>query len=111
MSRWYGLGGYWINVGIPQYVAIDRKPENGCEIQNAGDGVSGVMMQLKLVETAESEALHAVEGEDGLLHGTVILKQLLEPWAGQGDRVVCADSYFASVGAAEELEKMGLSFI
>jgi hypothetical protein len=23
MSRWYGLGGYWINVGIPQYVAID----------------------------------------------------------------------------------------
>jgi hypothetical protein len=111
MSRWYGLGGYWINVGIPQYVAIDRKPENGCEIQNAGDGVSGVMMQLKLVETAESEALHAVEGEDGLLHGTVILKRLLEPWAGQGDRVVCADSYFASVGAAEELEKMGLGFI
>jgi hypothetical protein len=69
------------------------------------------MMKLKLVETAESEALHAVEGEDGLLHGTVILKRLLEPWAGQGDRVVCANSYFASVGAAEELEKMGLGFI
>jgi hypothetical protein len=69
------------------------------------------MMQLKLVETAESEALHAVEGEDGLLHGTVILKRLLKPWSGQGDRVVCADSYFASVGAAEELEKMGLGFI
>ena len=51
ISRWYGLGGYWINIGIPQYVAIDRKPENGCEIQNAGDGVSGVMMRLKLVDS------------------------------------------------------------
>jgi hypothetical protein len=111
ISRWYGLGGYWINIGIPQYVAIDRKPENGCEIQNAADGVSGVMMQLKLVETAESEVYHVMEGEDGLLHGTVVLKRLLQPWAGKGDRVVCADSYFASVGAAEELEKMGLGFI
>ena len=62
-------------------------------------------MQLKLVATAESKALHAVEGEDGALYGTVILKRLLKPWTGQGDRVVCADSYFALVGAAEELEK------
>ncbi len=30
MSRWYGQGGHWINHGLPQYVAIDRKPEN-CE--------------------------------------------------------------------------------
>ena len=27
------------------------------------------------------------------------------------DRVVCADSYFASVGAAEELKRIGLRFI
>jgi Transposase IS4 len=32
MSRWYGQGGEWINHGLPFYVAIDRKPENGCEI-------------------------------------------------------------------------------
>jgi hypothetical protein len=32
MSRWYGQGGHWIEHGLPQYVAIDRKPENGCEI-------------------------------------------------------------------------------
>ena len=34
MSKWYGLGGDWINIGLPMYVAIDRKPVNGCEIQN-----------------------------------------------------------------------------
>jgi hypothetical protein len=111
ISRWYGLGGYWINMGLPQYVAIDRKPENGCEIQNAADGLSGVMLRLKLVETAEAEDENVHEEEDGLLHGTKILKYLVQPWAGAGDRTVCADSYFASVGAAEELEKMGLGFI
>ena len=29
ISRWYGLGGVWINIGLPIYIAIDRKPENG----------------------------------------------------------------------------------
>ena len=52
MSRWYGIGGHWINAGLTQYIAIDRKPENGCEIQNASDGVSGIMIQLKLVKTS-----------------------------------------------------------
>ena len=33
ISRWYGQGGSWINMGLPMYVAIDRKPENGCEIK------------------------------------------------------------------------------
>jgi len=32
MIKWYGLGGPWISVGLPMYVAINRKPENGCEI-------------------------------------------------------------------------------
>jgi hypothetical protein len=35
MSRWYVQGGNWINHGLPIYNAIDRNPENGCEIQNA----------------------------------------------------------------------------
>lgn len=46
MSRWYGKGGDWINEGLPHYVAIDRKPENGCEIQTACCGTSGIMMSL-----------------------------------------------------------------
>ena len=55
ISRWYGLGGHWINMGLPMYVAIDRKPEDGCEIQNACCGKSGIMMQLKLVRTSAGE--------------------------------------------------------
>ena len=110
ISRWYGLGGYWINMGLPQYVAIDRKPENGCEIQNAACGRSGVMLRLKLVETAESEDQNLQQGEEGLLHGTVILKYLVAPWF-RTNRIVCADSYFASVSCAEELNRLGLKFI
>jgi hypothetical protein len=39
------------------------------------------------------------------------MKQLLDPWIGQSARIVCADSYFASVGAALELKKLGFRFI
>jgi Transposase IS4 len=56
ISRWYGLGGNWINMGLPHYVAMDRKPEHGCEIQNACDGISGIMMRLKLVKSQSAEA-------------------------------------------------------
>ena len=111
MSCWYGLGGYWINIGLPQYIAINRKPENGCKIQNCCDGNSGVMMRLKLVKSIECETTHLDKDDDGLLHGTVVLKKLVRPWANTGDRLVIADSYFLSVGAAEEMEKMGFGFI
>ena len=55
ISRWYGLGGNWINMGLPHYVAMDRKPEHGCEIQNCCDGLSGIMMRLKLVKSQAAE--------------------------------------------------------
>ena len=58
MSKWYGLGGRWINIGLPMYVAIDRKLVNGCEIQNVCCGRSRIMMQIKIVETAEEEDTH-----------------------------------------------------
>jgi Transposase IS4 len=114
MSRWYGQGGSWINIGLPNYVAIDRKPENGCEIQTAACGISGVMIRLKLVKSAE-EMLHtqepvAPDNNEELLHGTKVLKELLEPWF-HSQRVVCADSYFASVGACLELQRLGMRFI
>jgi hypothetical protein len=38
ISRWYGLGRSLIEVGLHQYVAIDRNSENGCEIQNSTCG-------------------------------------------------------------------------
>jgi len=57
MTRWYGLGGSWINMGLPMHVAIDRKPENGCEIQDSCCAKSNVMLRLKIVKSAtETEA-------------------------------------------------------
>jgi hypothetical protein len=52
ISRWYGQGGSWINRGLPEYIAIDRKPESGCEIQNAADGrprIRTIMMIRKAI--------------------------------------------------------------
>ena len=112
ISCWYGQGGTWINKGLPMYVAIDRKPENGCEIQNAACGVSGVMIQLKVVKGAidgiDAPAPHA--NDPPMNHGTRILLDLLQPWFNS-NRIVCADSYFASVNAANELLRRRLRFI
>ena len=110
MSRWYGQGGHWINHGLPMYVAIDRKPENDCEIQNAACGHSGVMIRLKIVKTAEEENASVVTEDNGNNHGTNVLKFLVEPWV-RTDRCVCTDSYFASVNAVTVLRMMGLRFI
>ena len=35
ISRWYGLVGHWIKIGLPNYVAMERNPDNLCEIQDA----------------------------------------------------------------------------
>lgn len=110
MSRWYGLGGEWINTGLPMYVAIDRKPENGCEIQDAACGKSGIMIRLKLVKTSVEEQANRIEDNTPGLHGTRVLLDLVRPWA-HSNRLVCADSYFASVGAAMALKNIGLRFI
>ena len=80
MSRWYGIGGQWINAGLPQYIVIDRKPENGCDIHNASDGVSNIMAQLKLLETSPEEDLHYLEEKNELLQGTKIMLNIFQPW-------------------------------
>ena len=109
ISRWYGMGGHWINGGLPNYVAMDRKPENGCEIQDAACGDSGIMIRLKLVKTSNEEEEEGGGGE-GELHGLKVMKELTEPWWGSW-RVVCGDSFFASVPAAEEMLRRQLHFI
>ena len=111
ISRWYGLGGEWIHIGLPMYVAIERKPENGCEIQDAACGKSGIMIRILLVKTTIEVAANSIhEDDNGRLHGTNVLMDLVSPWA-QTDRIVCADSYFASVAAALALKEIGLRFI
>ena len=57
ISRWYGQGGHCINIGLPRYAEIDRNLENGCDIQNAEDGKSGIMLPLRLVTTAEESRI------------------------------------------------------
>ena len=35
ISKWYGLSGQWIKISLPMHVAVDRKLESGCKIQNS----------------------------------------------------------------------------
>ena len=81
ISRWYGLRGGWTNIGLTVYIAIDRKPESGCEIHNSACGKSGVMMRLLIVNISEDLDLHTLENDEGIAHGTSILKYLCLPWA------------------------------
>ena len=92
MSRCYGTGGHWINANFPQYIAIDINPENGCEIHNAADGVSGIIMQLKLVKTSSEEDLHSTGEHYRLLHGTKVMLNLFQPWVNKQWRVFSTDS-------------------
>ena len=92
------------------YISIDRKPENGCEIQNSSCSESGVILRLLLVKSEDYYHLHTQENNEGLQHGTAILKYLVVPWANS-ERDVCADSYFASVFSAEEIMRIGIRFI
>ena len=100
ISRWYGLGGGCINIGLPMYMAIDRKAENGCEIQNSACSESGVMLRILLMKSEEDSHLHTQENNAGFQRGTAILKYFVVPWANS-ERGVCADSYFASALEAE----------
>ncbi len=133
ISHWYGQEGEWINCRLPHYVHIKRKPKSGCEIQNAACGRSGIMIRIKLVKTAtesksiEDERLAQLfqsmqlnnqlqeqeqiqQQHQQLLHGIKVMKELLEPW-NFTHRLVCADSYYASVAAAEELIRYQFRFI
>ena len=62
------------------YVEMDRKPENLAEIQNAAYVRSGIMMRLRIVNSAKNE-------EDQLPHGTKVLKELVMTWANT-DRII-----------------------
>jgi hypothetical protein len=76
--RWYGLGGEWISIGLPMYIAINRKPENGCEIQYLACGKSGLMLHIRVVKTSVEEKANSIHVEEGeSLHGTKVLIELV----------------------------------
>ena len=97
--RWHGQGGHLIHLGLPMYVEMDRKSENGADIHNYACGRSGIMMRLSILKSAKNEEDHKY-GRDNLPHGTKMMKELVMPWDNT-DRIVFADSYFVSVPAAE----------
>ena len=71
------------------------------------------MLRFKLAKGDNNEE-HEPDGEqDGatrMLHGTQVLLHRLSPCYNT-QRVVCADSNVASIGAAQELIRNGLRFI
>lgn len=88
MSKLYGLGGNWINIGLPHYIAIDRKTENGAEIQNSACGRSGIMIKLKLVKgtTGNLETTGNLDQDVG--HATSVTLDLVTPWRGRTELCV-----------------------
>ena len=59
-------------------MAIYRKLDNGCDIQNLACGESGVMLRLKLVKNIQEEVKAELGQEsfngDDLIHGCKVLK-------------------------------------
>ena len=72
---------------------------NGLEIQNAAFRQLWVMMHIGVLNSERNEEEQEYD-EDSLPHGTKVLKKLVVSWANT-ERIVCSDSYFASVTAAE----------
>lgn len=107
ISRWYGLGGHLIDVGLPHYTALDRKPENALEMKTVCYGRSGTMLNIEL--EMGSKFPQQDFGADNS-HGTAVLLRLVQRCFGS-ERVVCADSFFASVNTAKSILEKGLRFI
>ena len=69
------------------------------------------MIRIRLVKTrVEEEANNITKDHEGMLYGTKVLLKLIDKWVDT-DRIVCVDSYFASLPAAETLLRIGLRFI
>jgi hypothetical protein len=84
--------------------------EGASATDSAAAAIDQSLAGANKVKTAEEEGANIIEEDTGLLHGTAVLKHLVMPWA-MTNRIVCGDSYFASVGACEEMERIGLWFI
>jgi hypothetical protein len=60
------------------------------------------MLRLKIVKTSRELMSTMAEGDEEMNHGTLVVKELVQPWFYTG-RTVCCDSYFSSVATAEML--------
>lgn len=81
ISRWYGLGGDWIEKGLAHYVALDQKPENGCELRTSACGKSGIFIRSEHVISAEGNS-----NQDGT--AILMAQESLSDWSSLGSRLV-----------------------
>ncbi len=56
---WYGIGGAYLNKGIPMYLALERMPDNRGKIQNLADVALGIILCLKIVKSTNKEKVIA----------------------------------------------------
>lgn len=57
ISRLCGLREDWSEIGLPNYVKLERKSESGCELKIACTGISGIMLAIELTKASvEAEA-------------------------------------------------------
>jgi hypothetical protein len=83
ITRWYGMGADYINIGHPHPLYLDRKPEGGGEIQSACCSDTGVMIRMRTVKSADYYQRHPVSPQEAALNnGTRVLKELTLPWQG-----------------------------
>ena len=114
-AEWNGVGGSWINIGLPMYMSLDRKPHDGCEIQDAADGDSGVLLCWIIVKSPDEVAKQQREApkpwhDFNITHGGKVLISLVEPWLDTG-HIVVGHSAFASVRTTEMLEERNTGFL
>ena len=86
ISRWCGLGGDWIDVGLPHYLAMDRKPENGWEIEDATCGRSGIILRLEIV--AAIDETREKDFEDSMQHSAAVAGRFIDSWISVGMRFI-----------------------
>ena len=107
MFAWYGRNGAL--GGMSAVIKIKRKPKGvGCEVKTIADALSGVMINLEINEGKDIMKEKQWQREFGA--GTATTLQLCEPWYGSG-RIVCGDSWFASVKTAIQLHHKSLLFL
>lgn len=87
-------------------MAINRKPENDCEILD-----SLLWGKWDYDEIVKEETVYSSTDTDKesaiMLHGVKLLIELISPWSGSR-RLVCVDSYIASGQAAEVMAQSRL---
>ena len=106
MFAWYGRGG---DIGgMPTVIKIKRKPKGvGCEIKSVAYASTNIMLAIEINEGKDTMATKKWQKEFGA--GTATTLRLTDTWHGSG-RMVCGDSWFASVKTAVAPMKHGLFF-